>query len=187
MKTVFGFLMSAFLLAALGYSFHQLVLRPASAAVAAREAANDRLPTIPSVTTAEPALVGRESGTTDRLATPTLPVRPTTAELIAVLEHGTDEQAAGAVRELIATGEPALAPLVAFNTRWRQALVTLSTAEAEVAATGEDVDLSACIRKAGRHVTRSAAAIREINRKKAEMAARALKIDPPPIPRAAEN
>jgi hypothetical protein len=190
MRTLFGFALSAVLLAALSYSFHQLVLRPASASSAAREAANDRLPTIPAITTAEPPPALPQSGcptASDRLVLPAVPARPTPAELIAVLEHGTDDQAAAAIRELVATGDTALAPLTAFNARWRQALVTLTTAEAEVAATGEDVDLSASIHKAGRHVTRSATAIREISRKKAEMAARFLKADPPQIPPAAED
>src|SRR5437870_12379917 len=111
MKTLFGCALSAVLLAALGYSFHHLVLRPAAVAAAARSAANDRLPTIPATTTAEPAVAAAKSAApagSDRLVLPAVPARPTPADLIAVLEHGTDEQAAAAGRELVATGDPAL-------------------------------------------------------------------------------
>ena len=159
MRAVVGFVVLALVVAACGYSVHQLVLRPGAAVTAAYSTPLDRMPVVvapPPVAYAPgspvappPVAYGPGSPQPDVLPIP-VPARPTVGELVAVLEHGTDAEAAAATHELVAAGEPALAPLAAFQAKWRKTMATLTAAEAEAAAAGEDVDLSAAIRKAGR-------------------------------------
>lgn len=201
MRVFIGLICAIFVVAALMYSFQQLVLKPASALSGHHAAALERMPSHPQAgVPAVPPGSTSPAAPPAALATPIAPVpetpllpvpvppRLTTGELIAVLEHGTDEQAAAAIRELVAIGEPALAPLTEFQTRWRKTLATLQTAEVEVAATGDDVDLSGSIRKASQLSSRSATAIRAITRQRAESAIKSLQVDAPvpPIPAAAQ-
>lgn len=192
MRAILGLTFIALVVVAIGYSFQQLVLKPA-AAISEREPPSATYASgavAPSAAPASPSI----ARTSDAIASPVayvpvspilpvpVPPKPTTGELIALLEHGTDDQAAAAIRELVAIGEPALAPLSVFQARWRKTLVALHTAEAKLSAAGEDANLAASIRKASQMSGRAATAIRAINTKQAAAAAKLLTPEPPPPP-----